>query len=83
MLSDGDETCATTDACTQAQELHSYYGIKTYAVGFGAASGVGAPGNKLACMAANGGTSSPYVPNLRQDLESTLTQILNDIKAGI
>ena len=34
-------------------------------------------------LAANGGTSAPYTPNLRQDLESTLTSILADIKAGI
>jgi hypothetical protein len=84
VLSDGDETCASTpDACSEVSNLSSYYGIKTYAVGFGAALGVGAPGNKLACMAANGGTSAPYTPHLRQDLEDTLTSILNDIKAGI
>jgi hypothetical protein len=34
-----------------------------FAVGFGAASGVGAPGNKLACMAANGGKYTPFPPD--------------------
>lgn len=83
VLSDGDDTCSGLDACTQVSELSSYYGIKTYAVGLGAAASVSVPGNKLACMAANGGTSAPYTPNLRQDLEDTLNAIFASIKAGI
>ncbi len=84
VLSDGDDTCSTTgDACTQAVDILTNYGIKTYAVGFGSAASVSLPGNKLTCMAANGGTSSPYTPHLRQDLEDTLNAILANIKAGL
>jgi hypothetical protein len=82
VLSDGDDTCSGLDACAQVSDLSSYYGIKTYAVGFGAAAGIGAPGNKLSCMAAAGGTSAPYTPHLRQDLEDTLNAIFTSIKAG-
>jgi len=82
VLSDGDDTCGGLDACTQTSDLSSYYGIKSYAVGFGAAASVSLSGNKLSCIAANGGTSTPYTPHLRQDLEDTLTSILTSIKAG-
>jgi hypothetical protein len=55
------------------------YGIKTYVVGFGVTD----PGpTKLACMAANGGTTWPYTPRTRKDLVDTLTTIFADIKAG-
>lgn len=83
VVSDGDDTCSGLDACAQVSDLSSYYGIKTYAVGFGAAASVSVPGNKLACMAANGGTSAPYTPHLRQDLEDTLNAIFTSIKSGI
>jgi hypothetical protein len=80
VLSDGDDTCGTTaDACTQASDLSTFYGIKTYAVGFGVPDPTV---TKLSCIAANGGTSAPYNPHLRQDLEDTLNSILTSIKTG-
>ena len=78
VLTDGDETC-NVNACTSATLLYQQYGIKVYTVGFGVPS---AYGTQLACMAANGGTSAPYTPHLRQELVDTLTGILDDIKAG-
>jgi hypothetical protein len=79
VISDGDDTCGSNyDACTQVGDLRGY-GIKTYAVGFGAPDPYA---NKLACMAANGGTSMAYNPHTRQDLEDALSTILTDIKAG-
>lgn len=82
VLTDGDDTCGSTDACTQASELSAYYGIKTFAVGFGADSGLSAPGNKLTCIAANGGTSSPLTPHLESELEASLNAILDAVKTG-
>jgi hypothetical protein len=83
VLSDGDDTCSGLDACAQVSDLSSYYGIKTYAVGLGAGGSLSAPGNKLTCIAAAGGTSAPYTPHLRQDLEDTLNAIFTSIKTGI
>ena len=82
VLTDGDESC-NGDPCSLATTLRTTYGISTYVVGFGMASGSTTPGNKLQCMAANGGTSVPYTPYLRQDLEDTLNSILTSIKTGI
>lgn len=81
VLTDGDESC-TGDPCAQARTLRNTYGIPTYVVGFGMAGGLSTPGNDLQCMAANGGTSAPYTPHLRQELVDTLNGIFAAIKAG-
>jgi len=81
VLTDGDESCSV-DPCATATTLLNTYGISTYPIGFGMADALSVGGNRLTCMAANGGTSAPYTPHLRQDLEDTLTSILTAIKAG-
>jgi hypothetical protein len=83
VLSDGDETCnGTFDACSEAAALYTHYGIKTYAVGFGAGPKIGQAGNKLSCLASAGGTGGPFIPYLLTDLKGKLTAIFTDIRSG-
>jgi hypothetical protein len=76
-ITDGDETCGTNDPCTIASALRSSEGILTYVVGLGLASN---SGNKLTCMAANGGTNAPIYPQNKQELIDALTVIFGQIK---
>ncbi|HEX4964694.1 MAG TPA: hypothetical protein VF173_28035 [Thermoanaerobaculia bacterium] len=75
LLTDGDGTCSD-DACTPARTLFQQAGVLVFAVGF---SGVEGP--QLSCIAANGGTSTPFLPWTKQDLIDDLNNILAALKA--
>ena len=76
-ITDGDETCGTNDPCTIASSLRANDGVLTYVIGLGLDSNVG---NKLTCMASNGGTGAPIYPQNKQELVNALTTILGQIK---
>ncbi len=75
-ITDGDETCSG-DPCAQTAALNTYYDTKTYVVGFGLQAG---SGNKLNCMAANGGTVNPILPQNKDALVDALNSILSQIR---
>ncbi len=76
-LTDGDASgCDPVDACTAATNLRSQL-VKTFVVAFGVQGG----GNKLGCMATNGGTGEPVFPQNKQQLVESLGQIFNEIRA--
>jgi hypothetical protein len=77
ILTDGDDTCGGTDPCTTATALNSQEGILTYVVAFGVDN---TTGNKLNCMAANGGTKAPIYPQNKQELIKALTDIFGQIR---
>ncbi|HEV2846527.1 MAG TPA: hypothetical protein VG477_16855, partial [Thermoanaerobaculia bacterium] len=72
VITDGDETCSGADPCGMAADLYSRYGVRTFVVSVGVEFSAG---NKLYCMAANGGTGEPYSPRTRQEM----TEALNDV----
>ncbi len=78
-LTDGDETCSS-DPCAFADVLDDTDGdgdgVSTYVVAFGVPTGT----NTLNCMAANGGTGAPILPQNKQDLIDALTGILSQIR---
>jgi hypothetical protein len=79
-ITDGDETCQASgniDPCTVVSSLRSSDGVLTYVVGLGLASNTG---NKLTCMATNGGTGAPIYPQNKQELIDALTVIFGQIK---
>ncbi|MEM7587109.1 MAG: hypothetical protein AAF560_27215 [Acidobacteriota bacterium] len=76
VITDGDETCSGADACTGTDDLESQ-GVKTFVVAFGVQN---SSGNRLNCMAANGGTGEPIYPQNKQELVAALTQIFSDIR---
>jgi hypothetical protein len=71
VVTDGDETCAGTDACGMASDL-TRYGIRTFVIGVGMEP---QPGNKLSCMAHYGGTEEPYLTHTRQELIDALNDV--------
>ena len=77
VLTDGDDTCPGADACAATASLFSQEGVKTYVVGFGVAN---TPGNRLTCMAANGGSGEPIYPENKQELVDALTNIFSEIQ---
>lgn len=77
VLTDGDETCSGPDACTGTAALRTQNGVKTYVVALGVEGG---SGNKLTCMAANGGTGEPIYPKNKQELVAALESLFEEIK---
>ena len=79
VLTDGDETCggapcAMTDVLDDTDGNGD--GVSTFVVGFGVPAGA----NVLTCMAANGGTGDPILPQNKQELIDALTGILSQIR---
>ncbi len=77
VITDGDDTCSGPDACSGTASLRAQTGVLTYVVAFGVQGG----GNKLTCMASNGGTGAPIYPKNQQELVDVLNDIFNEIKA--
>lgn len=77
VLTDGDDTCGGIDPCTATQTLFNEEGIKTYVIAFGVQN---VAGNKLTCMAQNGGTGAPIFPANKQELVTALTQVFDQIR---
>ena len=76
VLTDGDETC-TNDPCAATDALKKNENVLTYVVAFGVDN---VSGNKLNCMAANGGTGKPIYPQNKDDLVAALTELFGQIK---
>jgi hypothetical protein len=77
VLTDGDDTCPGADACSGTAALFAQEAVKTYVVGFGVQN---TPGNRLTCMASNGGSGEPIFPQNKQELIDTLTNIFSEIQ---
>lgn len=77
VITDGDETCSGADACSGTASLFAQEGIKTYVVAFGVEN---TSGNRLNCMAANGGSKEPIYPQNKQELVNALTSIFGQIR---
>ena len=77
ILTDGDDTCGGADACSATASLFAQEGIKTYVVAFGLQN---QPGNRLTCMAANGGSGKPIYPQNKDELVKALTDIFGQIR---
>ncbi len=76
VITDGDDTCGGADACSATASLYSQESVKTYVVAFGVEN---TAGNRLNCMAANGGSGNPIYPQNKQQLVDALTQIFSEI----
>lgn len=76
VLTDGDETC-NADPCAATLALNDQEGVLTYVVAFGVDD---VDGNKLQCMAENGGTGDPIYPQNKEALVEELTKIFGQIK---
>lgn len=76
VLTDGDETCSG-DPCGWTKTLFQQEGIKTFVVAFGIDN---VAGNKLNCMASNGGSGAPIYPQNKEELVEALTQIFTQIR---
>ena len=79
VLTDGDDTCGTNNPCTVAGQLFSQENVKTYVVGFGLNDTNLNPNNKLACMASNGGTGEPFLPQNKEELVANLRSIVDQL----
>lgn len=77
VITDGDDTCGGADACSGTASLFAQEGIKTYVVAFGVEN---SSGNRLTCMAANGGSGEPIYPQNKNDLVKALTDIFGQIR---
>lgn len=77
VITDGDDTCNGADPCSATASLRAQEGIITYVVAFGVEN---TSGNKLNCMAANGGSGDPIYPQNKDDLVKALTDIFGQIK---
>ncbi len=77
ILTDGDDTCTGADPCSSTASLFAQEGIKTYVVAFGVQN---TSGNKLNCMAANGGSGEPIYPQDKDELVNALTDIFGQIR---
>ncbi|MEO8197723.1 MAG: hypothetical protein ABI689_13490 [Thermoanaerobaculia bacterium] len=79
VLTDGDETCGG-NPCAMTDILDDTDGngdgVSTYVVGFGVQAGA----NVLTCMAANGGTGAPILPQNKQELIDALEGILSLVR---
>lgn len=80
VLTDGDDTCGGADACSEAGSLLSRENVKTYVVAFGDPD---TSGNKLDCMAEEGGTGAPFAASNRDALVQQLRRILGDIQEDV
>lgn len=77
VITDGDDTCGGSDPCSFTAGLRAQEGILTYVVAFGVEN---TTGNRLNCMAANGGTGDPIYPQNKQELVDALTEIFSQIR---
>src|SRR5436190_3981751 len=77
VITDGDDTCPGRDPCSFTAALNALYDVKTYVVGFGMQN---TSGNRLNCMAANGGTGDPIRPQNKADLVAVLTDIFSKVR---
>jgi hypothetical protein len=77
VITDGDDTCPGADACSGTAALFSQEAVKTYVVGFGVER---TPGNRLQCMAENGGSGEPIYPENKDELVDALTSIFSEIQ---
>jgi Tfp pilus tip-associated adhesin PilY1 len=77
ILTDGDDTCGGADACSSTASLFAQESVKTYVVAFGVEN---QGGNKLTCMAANGGSGKPIYPQNKADLVKALKDIFGQIR---
>jgi Tfp pilus tip-associated adhesin PilY1 len=77
VITDGDDTCGGPDACSSTAALLSQEGITTYVVAFGVEN---QSGNRLNCMASNGGSGDPIYPQSKDELIKALTSIFGQIK---
>jgi Neisseria PilC beta-propeller domain len=77
VITDGDDTCTGADPCSATASLRAQEGIITYVVAFGVEN---TSGNKLNCMAANGGSGNPIYPQNKDELVKALTDIFGQIK---
>ena len=77
VLTDGDDTCPGRDPCSLTASMRALDDIYTYVVAFGVEN---TAGNRLNCMAANGGTGEPIYPQNKQELVDALRDILGSIR---
>jgi hypothetical protein len=77
VITDGDDTCSGRDPCSLTASMHSLDDITTYVVAFGVEN---TSGNRLNCMAANGGSGDPIYPQNKQELIDALTAIFGEIQ---
>jgi len=77
VISDGDDTCPGRDPCSFTAALRAQENVFTFVVAFGVQN---TPGNRLTCMASNGGTGEPIYPQNKQQLVDALTSILQQIR---
>ncbi len=77
VITDGDETCSGPDACSGTAGLKAQSSVKTFVVAFGVEN---TSGNRLGCMASNGGTGEPIYPQNKQELVAALTDIFTNIR---
>ncbi|MFL6194717.1 MAG: pilus assembly protein [Thermoanaerobaculia bacterium] len=77
VITDGDDTCGGADACSGTASLFAQEGVKTYVVAFGVEN---TSGNRLTCMAANGGSGSPIYPQNKDELVLALSSIFGQIR---
>jgi hypothetical protein len=79
-LTDGDETCGG-NACAMTAILDDSVGggdgVSTYVIGFGVPT---VSANTMNCMAANGGTVAPILPQNKQELVDALEGILSAVR---
>ena len=76
VITDGEETCAG-DPCTVADDLLTVDGVETYVVALDVTPG---PSSVLNCMAANGGTTAPFLVNTHAELMQALKEIFTAVK---
>ncbi|MBZ0111675.1 MAG: hypothetical protein K8J08_04370 [Thermoanaerobaculia bacterium] len=76
IITDGADTCGGENECTMATHLRDR-GFRTYVVGFGLTGG---PATSLNCIATNGGTSTPLLPQDGDELRDAITSILNQVR---
>ncbi len=76
VITDGDDTCPGRDPCSLTASMHSLDDITTYVVAFGVEN---TSGNRLNCMAANGGSGDPIYPQNKQELVDALNRIIGEI----
>ncbi len=77
VVTDGDDTCPGRDPCSFTAALRAQENVFTYVVAFGVEN---TSGNRLNCMASNGGTEAPIYPQNKDELVQVLTDIFGAIK---
>lgn len=76
VITDGEETCSG-DPCTVADDLLTVDGVETYVVALDVTPG---PSSVLSCMAANGGTTSPFLVHTHAELVQALKDVFTAVK---